>query len=64
MKILLAFLTCILFVTQTSAAEIRLAVTTSFENSGLAAVLLPRIEEDIDLKVRFYSSLRSHVNGS
>ena len=52
MKILLAFLTCILFVTQTSAAEIRLAVTTSFENSGLAAVLLPRIEEDIDLKVR------------
>ena len=35
-----------------SAETIRLAVTTSFENSGLADVLLPAIKEDIDLEVQ------------
>ena len=34
------------------AEEMRLAVTTSFDNSGLAAVLLPRIRADLDLEVQ------------
>ena len=33
------------------AEDIKLAVTTSFENSGLADVLLPAIKEDLDLNV-------------
>ncbi len=33
------------------AAELRLAVTTSFNNSGLSDVLLPRIKADLDLDV-------------
>lgn len=37
---------------QMSSAEVmRMAVTTSFENSGLAEVLLPAIKEDLDLDV-------------
>jgi len=38
--------------TPAQAEKIRLAVTTSFDNSGLAAVLLPRIREDIGLEVQ------------
>ena len=34
------------------AAEMKLAVTTSFENSGLSDVLLPAIKEDLDLDVQ------------
>lgn len=34
------------------ADEMRLAVTTSFDNSGLAAVLLPRIKADLDLDIQ------------
>ena len=34
------------------AAEIRVAVTTSFDNSGLSAVLLPQIRADIGLEVQ------------
>ena len=34
-----------------SAAEMKLAVTTSFHNSGLAEVLLPAIKADLDLEV-------------
>ncbi len=34
------------------ADEIRLAVTTSFDNSGLSEVLLPAIKADLDLDVR------------
>ena len=34
------------------AGEMRLAVTTSFDNSGLAAVLLPRIKADLDLDIQ------------
>lgn len=42
-----------LFWAQISSAEnMRLAVTTSFENSGLADVLLPAIKTDIDLDVQ------------
>ncbi|WP_187428883.1 Tungstate-binding protein TupA [Roseobacter fucihabitans] len=38
--------------TAAMAQEIKLAVTTSFENSGLADVLLPAIKQDIDLDVQ------------
>jgi tungstate transport system substrate-binding protein len=34
------------------AADIKLAVTTSFHNSGLSDVLLPAIKEDLDLDVK------------
>ncbi|KIC12600.1 sulfate ABC transporter substrate-binding protein [Leisingera sp. ANG-M1] len=34
------------------AEEMRLAVTTSFHNSGLAEVLLPEIKKDLDLDVQ------------
>ena len=34
------------------SAELRMAVTTSFHNSGLADLLLPEIKKDIDLDVR------------
>ncbi len=38
--------------THSIAAEIRLAVTTSFNNSGLSDVLLPQIKKDIGLDVQ------------
>jgi tungstate transport system substrate-binding protein len=43
-----------LFFTSTSAFadDIKLAVTTSFHNSGLADILLPAIEDDIGLNVQ------------
>lgn len=42
-----------LFLAQPSAAnEMRMAVTTSFDNSGLSDVLLPAISEDIGIDVR------------
>lgn len=34
------------------ADVMRMAVTTSFENSGLADVLLPAIKDDLDLDVQ------------
>ena len=34
------------------AADMRLAVTTSFHNSGLSDVLLPEIKKDLDIDVR------------
>ncbi len=34
------------------AAELKLAVTTSFQNSGLSEILLPEIRKDIDLNVQ------------
>ena len=40
------------FVSRAHADEMRLAVTTSFHNSGLSAVLLPQIKKDIDLDIR------------
>lgn len=44
---------CGLFIaTCTVAEEIKLAVTTSFENSGLSTVLLPAIKQDIGLDVQ------------
>ncbi|WP_299616670.1 substrate-binding domain-containing protein [uncultured Tateyamaria sp.] len=35
-----------------AADQMRMAVTTSFHNSGLADVLLPEIEKDLDLEVQ------------
>lgn len=48
------FLTCIALVWAQvcSADAIRLAVTTSFDNSGLSDVLLPAIKQDLDLDVQ------------
>lgn len=40
------------FGTVAQAADIKLAVTTSFHNSGLSDILLPQIKADIDLDVR------------
>ena len=34
------------------AAEMRVAVTTSFNNSGLSDILLPEIENDLDIVVQ------------
>jgi tungstate transport system substrate-binding protein len=51
----LSFLTLILTLCSTAAhaAEtLRMAVTTSFHNSGLAEQLLPEIREDLDLEVQ------------
>ena len=36
---------------QAIAAEMKLAVTTSFHNSGLSETLLPAIKQDLDLDV-------------
>ncbi|MEM9277773.1 MAG: substrate-binding domain-containing protein [Pseudomonadota bacterium] len=41
-----------IFATAAQAAEIRLAVTTSFNNSGLSEILLPEVKKDIGLDVR------------
>ena len=41
-----------LWATGSTAEEMRLAVTTSFDSSGLADVLLPAIKEDLDLDVQ------------
>ncbi|NKB53983.1 MAG: sulfate ABC transporter substrate-binding protein [Rhizobiaceae bacterium] len=42
----------VLFTHLAGAAELRLAVTTSFHNSGLSDVLLPQIKEELNLDVR------------
>ncbi|MEM8751156.1 MAG: substrate-binding domain-containing protein [Pseudomonadota bacterium] len=52
---LLRFLFVTLFLTfgsATQAAELRMAVTTSFHNSGLSDVLLPEIKQDTGIDVR------------
>ena len=43
---------CLLLALPARAETLRLAATTSFENSGLAAHLLPRIERDAGVEVR------------
>lgn len=54
MRALSVLITC-LFVALTTrfamASELRMAVTTSFHNSGLSDVLLPEIEEDLGIGV-------------
>jgi tungstate transport system substrate-binding protein len=49
---LIAGLVLALCTSAATAEEMRLAVTTSFDNSGLAEVLLPAIKEDLGLDVR------------
>ena len=54
MKLLIRFLILVfgmVFCTVANAAELRLAVTTSFNNSGLADVLLPKIKHDLGIDV-------------
>ncbi len=50
----LACALCALFLSGAAQAAdvIRMAVTTSFHNSGLAEILLPQIAEDVDLEVQ------------
>jgi len=49
---LAGLLFALLFSTVLHAAEIKLAVTTSFNNSGLSDVLLPEIKKDLGLDVQ------------
>ena len=49
---LLTLFAAILWTGLAAADEMRLAVTTSFHNSGLADVLLPEIRKDLDLEVQ------------
>ena len=42
----------ILIATTSIADSIKLAVTTSFNNSGLSDVLLPKIKSDIGLNIK------------
>lgn len=41
-----------LFAASAHADEMKLAVTTSFENSGLAEILLPAIKQDLDIDLQ------------
>ena len=43
----------ILIATTANADNIKLAVTTSFNNSGLSDVLLPKIKSDIGLNIKY-----------
>jgi len=47
-----AALVALLAATSAQAAEIKVAVTTSFYNSGLSDILLPVIKDDLDLDVQ------------
>ncbi len=51
MRLITAFLAMV-FAVAAQAAEMRMAVTTSFNNSGLSDILLPQIKADLDLDVR------------
>ena len=42
----------LVFSTVLNASELKVAVTTSFYNSGLSGILLPQIKADIDLDVQ------------
>ncbi|ABG32433.1 sulfate ABC transporter substrate-binding protein [Roseobacter denitrificans] len=48
----LCALSAVFMASASLADEMKLAVTTSFENSGLSDVLLPAIKEDLDLDVQ------------
>ena len=51
MKIIVAALTAGVFATASHAETLRMAVTTSFYNSGLSDILLPAIKADLDMNV-------------
>ncbi|WP_299962580.1 substrate-binding domain-containing protein [uncultured Roseobacter sp.] len=48
----LALIIALVFASAAAAETLRMAVTTSFDNSGLSDVLLPAIERDIGLEVQ------------
>ena len=48
----LGFMATLLVSSTINAAEMKLAVTTSFNNSGLSEILLPEIKKDLDLDVQ------------
>ena len=52
MKHLFAVLMTLIWAQAAAADAIRVAVTTSFDSSGLADVLLPAIKQDLDLEVQ------------
>jgi tungstate transport system substrate-binding protein len=52
MKTLICTLVALVWAQVSVADVMRVAVTTSFENSGLSRVLLPAIKEDLDLDVQ------------
>lgn len=52
MRLLILALLTLLMTPPSAADEMRLAVTTSFDNSGLADVLLPAIKKDTGIDVR------------
>ena len=51
-RILLVLLTLLVTTQESPADQMRMAITTSFHNSGLADVLLPEIERDLGLEVQ------------
>lgn len=53
-RLVLPLLTALVWTTavKTDAAEMRMAVTTSFQNSGLADMLLPRARDDLGFDIR------------
>ncbi|WP_424944871.1 substrate-binding domain-containing protein [Aliiroseovarius crassostreae] len=51
-RLLGAALALVAFAGMARADEMKMAVTTSFHNSGLAEVLLPEIQKDLDLEVQ------------
>ncbi len=51
-RFLLSLLVCLAFSNITQAREVLIAVTTSFNNSGLSDVLLPEIKKDLGLEVQ------------
>ena len=52
MKQVLIAILMVLLARSAAADEMRMAVTTSFDNSGLSGVLVPAIKEDLGLDVR------------
>lgn len=52
LKLVLATMALLFSSIAAQAAEIKVAVTTSFQNSGLSDVLLPQIKADLDLEVQ------------
>ena len=51
-KMLISAVAILLFSSGLNAADIKVAATTSFYNSGLSEILLPQIKADIDLDVQ------------
>jgi len=51
-RLILGLATAVFLASGAMADEMKLAVTTSFHNSGLADILLPHIKADLDLEVQ------------